>query len=189
MSGDGIDTLTLEEFRLHAADDAGEVARRVAAFSAGSEPAVPLLVSVDDPRDVATVRAIHAGEMTDGTLGQRAALEPLVATWQPLKRYRPRITERSTRPPSSYRLAVTESGVNDGHSDPRSERPRDPPEGGTSTPLGLIWVGVPHGTGAGLLILLGNYEDGPAARPESQDWPVPLSGDLGVRIYQSGRNI
>ena len=185
---DGINTLTLEEFRLRAAGDADEVARRVASFPGGIEPAVPLLVSIDDPRDVATVRAVHAGEGTDGIPGQRAALDPLVASWQPVKRYRPRIAEHSDSPPSSYRLAVTESGINDAASDPLAAIPSGVRDDGTSTPLGLMWVGVPQGTHAGLLILLGNYDDGEALT-ESRHWPLPLSGDLGVRIYQSGRII
>jgi hypothetical protein len=186
---DGMSTLTLEEFRLRAAGDAGEVARRVASFPSGIEPAVPLLVSIDDPRDVATVRALHPGEPADGAPGQRAALDPLVASWRPPKRYRPRIAEHSDSPPSSYRLAVTESGINDAASDPLAAIPSGPRDDGTSTPLGLMWIGVPQGTHAGLLILLGNYDDDPAVRGESSDWPLPLSGDLGVRIYQSGRII
>lgn len=189
MLTDGINTLTLEEFRLRAAGDADEVARRVAAFSGGIEPPVPLLVSIDDPRDVATVRALHPGEPADPVPGQRAALDPLVASWQPLKRYRPRIAEHSESPPSSYRLAVTESGINEGVSDPLAGAPSGVSEDGTPTPLGLMWVGVPHGTHAGLLILLGSYDDGRAVRQESNGWPLPLSGDLGVRIYQSGRII
>ena len=189
MPTDGIKSLTLEEFRLRIAGDADEAARRVAAFPRGIERTVPLLVSIDDPRDVATVRALHAGELADEAAGQRASLDPLVASWQPMKRYRLRIAEHSDSPPSSYRLAVTESGINDVASDPLGAIPSGVRDDGTSTPLGLMWVGVPQGSHAGLLILLGNYDDGEAVRPESRHWPLPLSGDLGVRIYQSGHII
>src|SRR3990170_7973726 len=99
-TADPINALVLQEFRLHAADSGGEAARIVAAFSDGIEPAVPLLTSIDDDRDVAIVRGLHAGEQPEGDPRQRAALDPLVATWQPVKHYGPRITERSANPPT-----------------------------------------------------------------------------------------
>jgi hypothetical protein len=179
---DPIDTLVLQEFRLHAADTTGEAARIVASFSGGIESSVPLLTSIDDRRDVATVRAMHAGEPTDVTPGERAALEPLVESWQPLKSYRPRITERSARPPSRYRLAVTESGVNNAEAD-LPATPRAQADVGISIPLVLMWIGVPLATYAGLLMLLGD-DDRPSAWPAAPDWPLPLSGPLGVRIYE-----
>ncbi len=186
---DRINALVLQEFRLKAADAAGEAARIVADFSGGIEPAVPLLTSIDDQRDVATVRALHPGETTEGDPGQRAALDPLVASWRPLKQYAARITERSETPPSYYRLAVTESGINNVESDPLAAIPPGLAEDGASTPLplGLLWTGVPHGTYAGLLILLGSDRDRHPIRPDPPDWPLPLSRDLGVRIYESRR--
>jgi hypothetical protein len=48
-----------------------------------------------------------------------------------------------------------------------------------------VWIGAPVGTYAGLLILLGNYED-PAQR-HPFGWPLPLSRELGVRIYENHR--
>jgi hypothetical protein len=53
------------------------------------------------------------------------------------------------------------------------------------------WCGVrvdggsPLGPSAGLLILLGNDDDRHTIRPDPRDWPLPLSSDLGVRIYES----
>jgi hypothetical protein len=180
-----ITALVLQEFRLHAADTAGEAARIIAAFAHGIEPTVPLLTSIDDRRDMATVRALHPGEPLEEDPGQRVALGPLVASWQPLKRYRPRITERSNRSPTHYRLAVTESGVNDGGS--ASLAPRQPRRShdAASTPLSLLWTGVPLGTYAGLMLLLGSEADGRSAESDPADWPLPLSGSLGVRIYES----
>jgi len=64
-----INAFVLQEFRLHTATSAAEVARIVATFSGGIEPAVPLLTSIDDHRDVATVRGLHPGETSDGNLG------------------------------------------------------------------------------------------------------------------------
>jgi hypothetical protein len=186
---DGISGLVLQEFRLHAADTTGEAARIVAAFSSGLEPPVPLLTSIDDRRDVATVRALHQGETAEGGAEERAALEPLVANWQPLKEYGPRITERSDIPPSYYRLAVTESGINNAEPDPDpgGASPGGLSPDGHSTRLGLLWIGLPLGTYSGMLTLLGSDDDRATVRPDPRAWPLPLSRPLGVRIYESRR--
>lgn len=184
-----INALVLQEFRLHAADRAGDAARIVAAFAPGIEPAVPLLTSIDDGRDVAIVRGLHAGEQTEADPMQRAALEPFVATWQPVRRYGPRIAERSDSPSTHYRLAVTESGINNAAVESRDRPgPPDPvredlPPTSTSKRVGLLWIGQPVGTHAGLLTLLGSH-DPQARRSEPRDW-LPLSRSLGVRIYES----
>lgn len=182
---DRINALVLQEFRLRNADDAGDAAGIVAGFSGGIESSVPLLTSIDDKRDVATVRALHAGEGTEGDPAQRDKLDRLVESWQPLKRYVPRIAERSESPPSSYRLAVTESGINNATTDALAARPRGVLEAGGATPVGLLWIGSPLGTYAGLMILVGDQNDPAGVTPEAGDWPLPLSRSLGVRIYES----
>jgi hypothetical protein len=181
-----INALVLQEFRLHSADSAGEAARIVAAFSDGIEPPVPLLTSIDDDCDVAIVRGLHAGEQPEADPRQRAALDPLVSSWQPVKNYGPRITERSASSPTHYRLAVTESGITSAK--PDSPEPPEPPERNvadskTSKRVGLLWIGLPVGTYAGLLTLLGT-DDGGVRRSEPREW-LPLSRSLGVRIYES----
>lgn len=181
---DPINSLVLQEFRLHDADTAGDAARIVAAFSGGIEPAVPLLTSIDDQRDVAIVRGLHAGERPEAE-EERAALDPLVASWQPVKQYGPRIAERSESPSTYYRLAVTESGINNAPSEPLPAVPPADTRYGTATRLGLLWIGLPVGTYAGLLTLVGSDEDREGARPPPRDWPLPLSRPLGVRIYES----
>jgi hypothetical protein len=184
-AADPIEALELQEFRLHEAGTSGEAARIVAAFAGGIEPAVPLLVSIDDDHDVATVRALHAGEMIDDA-GRRAALDGLVETWQPAKRYGPRLTERSALPSSRYRLAVTESGINNPRSDVAPAGGGGAGSGaGATTALGLMWIGAPVGTYAGLMILLGSYDDQPIAPRGKSAWPLPLSSVLGVRVYES----
>jgi len=181
---DPINTLVLQEFRLHAADTAEEAARIVATFDPGAEDVVPLLMSIDDRRDVATVRALHAGDTADDGLAQRAALDPLVASWQPAKQYGPRITESSDSPPSYYRLAVTGSGINNA---PAAAVAAQSPVsvGGAPTRLDLLWIGVPLGSYAGLMILLGSGHDEDIARADAREWPLPLTDQLGVRIYDS----
>jgi len=177
--------LVLEEFRLRAADVDGAAARIVAETSHGIEPAIPLLTSIEDKRDVATLRALHAGESTDSDAAQHAALDPLVSSWAMPKHYGPRMTERSQSPPSSFRLAVTESGINVDGSPPRP-LPQGPVDQTPSRPVGLLWIGAPVGTHAGLLVLLGGYDNDPQA-VGNDSWPLPLSHELGVRIYENTR--
>jgi hypothetical protein len=179
--------LVLEEFRLRAEDIGGAAARIVAESAPGIEPAIPLLTSIDDRRDVATLRALHESESTDSDAAQHAALDPLVSSWAVPKHYGPRITERSQSPPSSFRLAVTESGINrDGT--PRVSLPgRRVEDETTSQAINLLWIGAPVGTHAGLLVLVGSDEDQRAVGDDASGWPLPLSTDLGVRIYENSR--
>jgi len=181
-----ITEFVLQEFRLRAADSVDEAARIVATFPDGLEPSVPLLRSIDDERDVAIVGALHVGERLDQH-EQRAALDPLVATWQPVKRYGPRISESADSPPSSYRLAVTESGINKVDGDPVAAVSESVPPSPAPTRVGLMWVGAPIGTYGGLMVLLGSYGDQVTAAPASPEWAVPLSRQLQVRIYETPR--
>jgi hypothetical protein len=185
-TADPIRLLVLEEFRLRAADVDGAAARIVAASPHGVEPAIPLLTSIDDRRDVAMVRALHAGEPTEINEAQHAALEPLVSSWAVAKHYGPRIAERSQNPPSSYRLAVTESGIRNSKAvSPVTLDQESGGDGTTSHAVGLVWIGAPVGTHAGLLVLLGSYDDPSAIGGDPSGWPLPLSRDLGVRIYEN----
>lgn len=185
-SADPIQLFVLQEFRLRAADPDGVVARIVAARSSGREPAVPLLTSIGDRRDVATIRAFHAGEPAETDAAQRAALDPLVSSWASPKHYAARISERSQSSPSHFRLAVTESGINVEDEAFAVSGPGPTADGPTSTPVGLVWIGAPVGTYAGLLVLVGSYDDPDGAR-QADGWPLPLSRELGVRIYESSR--
>jgi hypothetical protein len=179
----------LDEFRLHAADTDGAAARIVSAASSDLRDPVPLLTSIDDPRDVATLRTLNTGAPDgDGPRGDMA-LGPLVAAWRPVRRYRPRVAARSQgTPSSSFRLAVTESGINDEQVAPPGAWVGEPSAG---EPISLLLIGVPEGTHAGLLVLVGlvgrsDAED-PAAPRDPAGWPLPLSRDLGVRVYESSR--
>jgi hypothetical protein len=182
-----IRVLVLEEFRLRAEDVDGAAARIVADTPHGVEPAIPLLTSLEDRRDVATLRALHAGESTEFDAKQHAALDPLVSSWAAPKHFGPRITERSQSPPLSFRLAVTESGINAGGDPPLPIPEKSTEEETASRAIGLLWIGTPVGTHAGLLVLLGSYDDPRAVWDDPSGWPLPLSNDLGVRIYENSR--
>lgn len=184
-NGDHIASILLQEFRLRATDDGGGAARAVAATNAADDPAVPLLTSVDDRRDVATIRGLREGESAGTDVARHAALEPFVSRWDEPKRYRARVAERSETPSLHYRLAVTESGIN-GTEPPARDASPEAGSDGERTPVGLIWIGVPEGTHAGLLLLLGEPAvPGPLSpHPQHPEWPLPLSRSLGVRIYE-----
>jgi len=170
-------TVELQELRLTAPDTDGTVARLIAGSYRAQDAAVPMLTSIDEQRDVAILRAV--GE--DGAAeAARELLAPFVSTWQSPKRYRLRMAARSQSPPTYYRLAVTESGINDTQSD--SLAPRSPMAAGTPLHPDLLWIGSPVGTHAGLLVLLGG-DDQP--RADAADWPLPMSRALGVRIYDN----
>jgi hypothetical protein len=181
---DAIKVLVLQEFRLRKADDSAAAARIVAASPHGIEPVIPLLTSIEDRRDVATLKALHEGETTDTDSVERARLDPLVASWAAPKHYGPRVTERSESPPSAFRLAVTESGIN-ARGAPMMLSDDSDRNGATSSAVGLLWIGAPVGSHAGLLLLLGNYDDPRVDGSDSSGWPLPLSRDLGVRIYEN----
>ena len=180
---DPITVLVVQEFRLRAAGDGSAAARIVAASPRGIEPAIPLLTSPEDRRNVATVRALHAGEVTEPDAVERTTLEPLVASWAAPKLYGPRVTERSQSPPSSFRLAVTESGINGGGA-PMTLRDDVGDNAAATRAIGLLWIGAPVGTHAGLLVLVGSFDKPHAREADSGGWPFPLNRDLGVRVYE-----
>lgn len=176
--------LVLDEFRLRAADTHGAAAARVSATSGDARDPVPLLTSIDDPCDVAAFRSLGTGAVdSDGPRGD-AALEKLVVGWHPVRKYLARLAVRAPgAPPSSYRLAVTESGINDQRVSPPSQRADDSTPG---EPISLLVIGAPEGTHAGLLVLVGREE--PEALAGDRDyasWPLPFSRNLGVRVYES----
>ncbi|HEU5288021.1 MAG TPA: hypothetical protein VFV20_06425 [Candidatus Limnocylindria bacterium] len=185
MTDDRVTTLMLQEFRLSAVDTDGAVARIVSELPAGLEPAVPLLTSIDDPHDVAMIRVLRDGESDGLDVIERAGVDPFISSWQPTRHYDARIVESSQSPPTHYRLAVTESGINDEARAPSSARPRGGALNEASASVSLLWIGRPHGSHGGLLILLGDDGDPEAARSDPHEWPLPMSRGLGVRIYDS----
>lgn len=170
--------LVLQEFRLTSVDSIEAVGRIIEQAS----PTVPLLTSIDDPRDVATVRRVDGADLPEA-LEDRVALAPFVSAWKPARRYALRVLENALAPPDYYRMAVTESGINDRD---RSDTERSSKAGpGKGDPIGLLWIADPVGTYAGLLIVIGHYGREPfPVGPEFSDWPLALSHDLGVRIYE-----
>lgn len=188
QSPDGIDRLVLQEFRL---SDATTHAEADGILAAADPDGVPLLTSIADDRDVASVRSVLSGTAADADPIDRSMLGALVAKWQSPRTYRTRIAESSLLPPAEYRLAVTESGINDDdRALPGAPRHSAIPGPDAPTPLALLWIGAPVGTHAGLLVLAGedgqsrNDEDGASGNDQDAAWPLALSTQLGVRIYR-----
>ena len=173
----GTDRFVLQEFRL--ADGAShEEAARILRSSDGH--GVPLLTSIADDRDVAFVRCVPARDASSADPIDRAALRGLVSRWQDHRTYRPSVAESSLRPPTTYSLAVTESGLNDGERGQRAHQEAAGPD--APTRISLLWIGTPATSFAGLFVLVGQEGAMTEARPT--DWPLPLSEQLGVRVYR-----
>lgn len=172
------DRLVLEEFRL---SDGAAYADADGALAAADPTGVPLLTSIADDRDVASVRCVPARSAPADDTIDHAAFGALVSHWGQVRTYRPRIAESSLARPASYRLAVTESGINGSDANvgaaPRDEEAVDE----QATPLELLWIGAPRSSHAGLLVLIG---DGGSVPGADAAWPLSLSESLGVRIYR-----
>lgn len=183
-----INTFELHEMRLRASSDRVAAAKALADQAGPDGLSVPLLSSIEDARDVALLRAVRAGDAPDGDMS--AVLSPYVTSRQPVRYYRSRLALDSADRASYYRLAVTESGINDraAPADPQ----RTPPVHGNHAGIAArrLWIGAPVDSYGGLLVLVGHAEEGGfSADRETTSWPLPLSADLGVRIYAGGREL
>lgn len=171
------DRFVLEEFRL--VDGASHAA--VDLMLAAADPAgVPLLTSIADDRDVVSVRCVPAHAAPEDDRLDHSTFDALVSGWGPVRTYRRRIAESSLVQPTGYHLAVTESGINDGHRTLARRAPDPAAPAPDARAIDLLWIGVPEETRAGLLVLIG---DGGPEGGGDPGWPIPLSDSLGVRIY------
>lgn len=189
----------LHELRLSASDVATR--RRAAKCLADlpealHEQLLPLFVSIDDRRDVACLRRLRTLPRDDDRdeVGKRLheALTPEAEVFGPPRYYKERaamVGERAV--PSYYRMAVTESGINqqaaarmlaDGPVRARDGQARPGP--GAATAAGLLWIGTPVASAAGLLLITGHQDATGYSDPTV--WPLPTSRQLGVRIYEGG---
>lgn len=173
------DRFVLQEFRLAEGASHDDAARILASTD---EAGVPLLTSISDERDVAFVRSVPSRVPACDDAIDRTRLRGMVSRWQDHRTYRPSVAESSPRPPTEYSLAVTESGLNDEvrHTDGASAAPSGSAD---ADQIALLWIGAPVGSHAGLFVLVGR--DDRTAQAGHMSWPLPLSEQLGVRIYRS----
>lgn len=187
----------LHELRLTSGDDSTRLlaAARLARMPRSEdEQVLPLLVSIDDRRAVACVRRVPTlPESDDAGVRIRMALAPEPESSAPPRYYKERgglTGRRGVR--SYYRMAVTESGTNEqakvlvdmpvlSPSMPSLSR-----SGGTAD-AGLLWIGTPIASETGLLVITGHQDASAYSDGDAPDWPLPMSRDLGVRIYESVR--
>lgn len=186
----------LHELRLPTGDDATRLlaATQLAGMPLDAgEQVLPLLVSIDDHRDVACLSrsplAPAAGDRAGARI--RAALVPEAESSGPPRYYRERASSGEREGQGYFRMAVTESGLNDGGSvadqpSPAHDTP-SPPETHDSSGEGLLWIGTPVASGAGLLVVTGHHDARAYADGDPAAWPLGTSRDLGVRIYESER--
>ncbi len=189
----------LHELRLLAGD--GATRRRAAAQLAEmprtqDEQVLPMLVSIDDHRDVACVRRVGAlpGSGDEAGARIREALTPEAESSGPPRYYKERAALAGEREdPSYYRMAVTESGINEqpaartraggpapARGAPAPARPSD------ATGAALLWIGTPCASAAGLLVITGHHDGAAYLDSDPGVWPLRTSRQLGVRIYEGG---
>jgi hypothetical protein len=167
-------------------------AARLAAMPwANEEKMLPMLVSIDDRRDVACLRRVHRlpTDSEHSALRIQQALTPDAVSGGPSRCYDERAAVSGSGIHSYYRLAVTESGTNGPQ--PRSKvtplgspRAFAPSDGGEPSDSGLLWIGTPVTSETGLLVITGHHDRGGFAGAKNGEWSLPLSRELGVRIYE-----
>ncbi len=186
----------LHEVRLPASD--GGTRRRAAARlaempHAQDEEVLPMLVSIDDHRDVACVRRVGVlpGSGDEAGTRIRHALTPETQSGGPPRYYKERAavaSEGGVR--SYYRMAVTESGINEeAAANTLADAPGDapaPPQQDDATGASLLWIGTPVASAAGLLVITGHHDATAYGGSDPAAWPLPTSRQLGVRIYEGG---
>ncbi len=190
----------LHELRLSTGDDATR--RRAAKClaelpEARDEQRLPLFVSIDDRRDVACLRHVGRLPSDDGDeAGRRLheALTPEAEVFGLPRYYTERaamVGERAVQ--SYYRMAVTESGINEeaaartlADGPARAREGQAPPGPGAATAAGLLWIGTPMESAAGLLVVTGHPDATDYSDSDPTVWPLPTSRQLGVRIYEGG---
>lgn len=157
---------------------------------------LPLLISIDDPREVACVSHVRTLPAAGDEAGRRinAALVPPPETTAPPRYYRERAALAGGRGPTAYyRMAVTESGDNgSAPSDVAASVPPERPPSGAdpgASATELLWIGTPMASDAGLLLVTGHRDATAYDDAEPDGWPLPLSRSLGVRVYESARGL
>ncbi len=185
----------LHELRLPAGDVATRrsAAARLAEMPyAQDEQVLPMLVSIDDHRDVACVRRVGAlpGGGDEAGARIRHALTPEAESSGPPRYYTERAALASAGGARSYyRMAVTESGINeDAAAGTLADAPA-PPQQDDATGAGLLWIGTPVASAAGLLVITGHHDATAYGDGDPGVWPLPTSRQLGVRIYEGGSSL
>ena len=174
----------LHEFMLPAGTDLPSADAALALAGDAEGGRVPLLSAIDDPRRVAWVRACRSRADANASRSVGDVAGPVAAG--PALLFAQRLALGTPDAASYFRLAVAPAGRNTRDGPLRApetsgERDRGAPDRTT----GLLWIGTPLDSPHGLLVLVGLADPGAFAADRSTSWPLPLSTDLGVRIYAS----
>ncbi len=189
MTDGAISGFTVHEFRLHDDVDRATAQERLGGVD-GADVTVPLMTRIDDVRSFALVRAHHPGgsaaeDREDREV--RAAIDR-IGDGVRSRDFRARVALATPDAGAHFRLAVTEFGRNDAApSAPDTWVAAD----GVDRPDAdsqLLWIGITADSQQGLFVLVGHDVEEPRRSDEAnRGWPLPLSSDLGVRIYTGTR--
>lgn len=185
MADGGITEFWIDEFAMRSASARVAADRAIDAHIDARER-IPLLVAIDDPMRAVLLRTSR-GKSRDGVDDALLAALTALGEARPPRRFVRRLALGEPADASYFRLAVTAFGRRDrgglgGEPSGAPSGQRDPFGGGTT----LLWIGVPPASPSGLMVLVGQARPaGSATAGAPTAWPLPLSADLGVRIYAS----
>ena len=186
MTDDPISGFTVHEFRLH--DDVDRVTAQACVTHLGPDDvSVPLLARIDDARSLALVSVRHAGD-GDGATGEVRAAIGGIGDGLRSREFRARVALAAPDAGFHFRLALTEVGRNDAAPSATdtwvAAADGDRPDADSQ----LLWIGVTADSTQGLFVLVGHDVEEPGRSGVADvGWPLPLSSDLGVRIYTGTR--
>jgi len=186
MIDDAISGFTVHEFRLHDDIDRATAQEQLGSLD-GADPSVPLLIRIDDVRSLALVRAHHLGDSASEDGEVRAVIDG-IGDGLRSRDFRARVALAAPEAGAHFRLAMTDFGRNDAAPSAADTWVAADDDDRPDADSQLLWIGVTADSTRGLFVLVGHdveeqgRSDGGASR-----WPLPLSADLGVRIYTGTR--
>lgn len=185
MAAEQSSGFTVHEFRLPADVDQATMQGHLDDLD-GDAPSVPLLVRINDAQAFASVRTRSSGDaVAEGDI--RTAIDALGLA----RRSRDFRTRVAVAPPEAgrhFRLAITEFGRNDAAASAPDTWVAAPDGGQPDADSQLLWIGGTSESTQGLFVLVGHAAETPASPNDGTAvWPLPLSDDLGVRIYTGTR--
>ncbi|GAC1698538.1 MAG: hypothetical protein NVS9B6_08820 [Candidatus Limnocylindrales bacterium] len=187
MTLDAICSFTVHEFRLPDSADRDTVREQLRNLETDGGPSIPLMSRIDDDRALALVRA-HRSE-NGATVDQevREIIDRMGADLRS-REFSARVALAEPGAGAHFRLAMTEFGRNDATPNATetwvAADDADRPDADSQ----LLWIGVTTDSTEGLFVLVGHdVEEQGTPAGATPRWPLPLSSEMGVRIYTGTR--
>jgi len=186
MGQGAITGFALYEFRLRNLADRA-MAQQMLTDAGLDDRSVPVLTRVDDPDSRAVICAYAAPDRSDSERELLAVIDG-ISSGARCHYFRSRLAIAAPDAASHFRLAVTESGRNNASASGTEPWVAADHRDRSDADSRLLWIGMPMDSSRGLLVLVGHeLDDAFDAGRETASWPLPLSADLGVRIYTGSR--